>query len=132
MMLDQTVVIPNATPRDIYRLLLDSKQHADLIGAKAEIDPRIGGRFETFEGYAIGTTTKLVPYRCIEQTWRASDWPKEHFSTITFNFEETDNATVLRFQQTRLPSGTRKEFEKGWQDNYWQPLIDYFSSDKKQ
>lgn len=126
-MLEQTVVIPHATAADIYAVLLSSLKHGEVTGDSAEIDARIGGKVSAFSGYATGEITKLEPNVLIEQTWRASDWPNNHFSTITFELSDVQDGAQIHFTQTHLPNGTLQEFEQGWTDNYWDPLTSYFA-----
>jgi activator of HSP90 ATPase len=125
-MIDQKVVIPNATAAQVYEVLMDSKLHGDLIGDTATIDPVEGGYFSTFSGYSDGQTLKLEPGKLIEQTWRASDWGDEQYSTIRFQFKDTKDGVEVHFTQDNLPEGSQAEFEAGWQDNYWTPLTNCF------
>jgi activator of HSP90 ATPase len=126
-MIEHKIVIPGATANAIYSLLLDSKKHSQLIGDKATIDPVVGGLFSAFSGYADGKTTKLIPNKLIEQIWRASDWEDDHYSTIRFELSDVEGGAQILFTQSNLPEGTEAEFEDGWQDNYWEPLLKYFS-----
>jgi activator of HSP90 ATPase len=128
-MLEQTIVIPNATAADIYDVLLNSLKHSEVTGDTAEIDARVDGQFSSFSGYAVGKITKLESNKLIEQTWRASDWPQNHFSTIAFELSDVEGGAQIHFTQTHLPKGTMKEFEQGWIDNYWEPLKSYFASE---
>ncbi len=126
-MIKQTVVIPNATAQEIYDVLMDSKKHGDMVNDRAQIDPKVGGEFSTFGGYASGKTTNLVPGKLIEQAWRASDWEEGVYSKIRFELRDVDGGAEIQFTQTDLPEGTEAEFESGWQDFYWAPLKKYFS-----
>ncbi len=126
-MLTQTIFILHASAKEIYSVLLDSKLHTKLTGDKAVVDPREGGEFRTFGGYASGRTTRLVPNKLIEQTWRASDWSEGHYSKIKFEFKDVEGGCEIHFTQKNLPEGTEGEFESGWEDFYWSPLKKYFS-----
>lgn len=126
-MISQTVIIPRSSAKEIYSLLLNSKLHSKLIGEPASIKAGVGSEFSTYSGYATGRITKLIPGKVIEQTWRASDWPERHYSNIKFVFKDVKGGTQITFTQTNLPPGTEAEFETGWQDFYWNPLIKYFS-----
>lgn len=126
-MIDKKIKIANAKAKEIYQVLLDSDQHTELTGDKARITPHEGGAYETFDGYASGITKKLVPNTYIEQTWRASDWPDDQLSTITFALSDVDNGCEIHFTQTGIPKGRVEEYEQGWQDNYWHPLEQWFA-----
>ncbi len=126
-MIDQTLVIAGASAQELYEALLDSAKHTEIIGDKAVIDPKVGGTFTAFSGYASGTFTELVANSRIAQTWRASDWPKGHYSNIVFDISNTPQGARVHFTQTNLPKGTEAEFEAGWEDNYWTKLQQYFA-----
>ena len=130
-MIKQTIIVPHATAREVYDVLMDSKKHSDLTGDVAKIDAKVGGIFTAFSGYADGKTTGLVPGKRIEQTWRAADWPAGHYSKIVFELKDVASGAEIRFTQTDLPSGTESEFVSGWEDNYWKPLKKYFTKSSK-
>jgi activator of HSP90 ATPase len=126
-MISQTIIIPRSSAKEIYSLLLDTKLHTKLIGESAIIKPGVGSDFSLYSGYATGKITKLIPGKVIEQSWRANDWPKDHYSSVKFVFRDVRGGTQINFNQTNLPPGTEAEFENGWADFYWNPLIKYFS-----
>lgn len=105
---------------------MDSKKHSELTSDKAQISTHEGGEFSVFDGYATGKIIKLIPGKLIEQTWRACYWPQGSYSNIRFEFSDTPNGAQIVFTQDNLPEGTQAEFESGWQDNYWKPLLDLF------
>lgn len=127
-MIDQYIIIPGATAKGIYETLLDSRQHTTLISDKAEIIPKEGGKFRAYSGYAIGRITKLIPGKLISLTWRARDWPSKHFSKVSFHLSNVESGAQIHFTQSGLPEGKEAEFESGWQDFYWTPLINYFAN----
>jgi activator of HSP90 ATPase len=127
-MLEQTILIPNATAKQLYVVLLDSSLHSKLINDEAIIDARVGGGFITFSGYSNGMFTKLEDGKLIAHTWRTKDWPKDHYSTVVFELSDTADGAQIHFTQTNLPEYTEDEFMQGWQDNYWKPLEEYFTS----
>ena len=55
----QIILIP-ATPEEVYDALIDEKKHAEFTGAKAKIDPKIGGKFTAWDGYIFGKNLELV------------------------------------------------------------------------
>ena len=126
-MIKQLVMIPNATAQQVYELLTDSAKHTVLTSSLANIDPRKGGQFSTFDGYATGSIIDLKPYSLIEQTWRADDWPGGHLSKIKFELADNHQGTQIEFTQSNIPEGREPEYEAGWDDFYWSPLKEYFS-----
>lgn len=123
-MITQTIFL-DAPPEKIYECLINEKKHSEFTNASAKIIPVVGGDFSVWDEYATGKTLELVLNKKIVQIWRASDWPKNVFSTVTFDFLEKDNGTSLTFTQVGVPEEFEKEIEKGWEDFYWKPLKKY-------
>ena len=126
-MIEKTFLVPGATAKDIYNVWLNSKEHSRLIGDTAEIQPKVGGSFSAFSGYATGKFIALVEDFSIEQTWRASDWPYGHESNVKLELMDVSDGVQIHFTQINLPEGTEEEFTQGWQGNYWDRLELYFS-----
>lgn len=117
----QSVTV-NARPAEVYETLLDSRKHSRLTGGKASISRKVGGRFTAFDGYAEGVNLELQSGRKIVQSWRASDWPANHFSKATFALKKVKGGTRLTFTQTGVPNSQSASIKQGWIDYYWTPL----------
>ena len=50
----------NASPHDVYELLMDSEKHTKFTGAKASISREVGGAFTAYDGALSGTILELV------------------------------------------------------------------------
>jgi activator of HSP90 ATPase len=111
-----------ASPHDVYEALMDSSKHAEFTGAGARISRKVGGKFSTYDGYSAGTNLELIPDEKIVQSWRASDWPKGHYSKVTFELTKTKTGTKLTFMQTEIPEEYYDDIAQGWLDFYWTPL----------
>ena len=111
-----------ATPHEVYEALMDSAKHAKFTGSKARISREVGGKFSAFDGYSEGTNLELVPDEKIVQTWRASDWPAGHYSTVTFLLKGIDKGTKLTFTQVSVPDEQLEDVSQGWKDFYWTPM----------
>ena len=112
----------NATPRAIYRALMDSKKHAAFTGAPAKIDPKVGGRFAAWGQHLCGVNVELIKNKRIVQAWRAQNWPAGHYSIATFELKAAHGGTVLVFTHTGIPAANAKSINAGWKSHYWQPL----------
>ena len=98
-------VIP-AAPERIYAAWLSSDEHTAFTGDKAVVEPFVGGRHTTFDGYASGQTVELQPGRRIVQTWRAEDFPVgSPDSRVEVTLEETVGGTMVTILHTEIPSG---------------------------
>jgi activator of HSP90 ATPase len=116
-----------AEPHDVYEALMDSKKHSEFTGAEATISRKIGGKFTTWDDYASGENVDLIVDKKIVQKWRAADWPKDHYSFITFEFKKKNQGTSMDFTQTDIPEEAYEDVAQGWIDWYWEKLKEYFS-----
>ena len=116
-------IIIKAAPREIYETLMDSKKHSEFTGGEAKINPKVGGKFTAYDGYAEGKNLELAPDKKIIQSWRASDWPEGHFSTVTFLLKKNGKgSTKLEFSQKEIPREFTKDISDGWKEYYWKPI----------
>ena len=111
-------------PSEIYESLIDSEKHSAFTGDKAIISAKEGGKFTAYGDYIEGTNIKLIKNKKIVQKWRTSDWPKDHYSIITFEIKEKDGETELIFTQKGIPENSDVS-EKAWTRYYWNPLRDF-------
>ncbi|MCX6081011.1 MAG: SRPBCC family protein [Chloroflexi bacterium] len=118
----EQMVIFKASPHEVYEALMDSGKHSAFTKSVALISAEMGAEYSAYDGYITGKNLELVPDAKIVQSWRAVDWPEDHFSVVTFLFTPVGAGTRLDFTQTNLPPGTEEEFIQGWIDNYWEPM----------
>ena len=125
----QEIILP-CSPQTAFDAWMDSKTHGEMINAKAEIDPKVGGKFDIWDGYAVGKTVGLDPEKLrIVQEWRddSTDWPDGYYSRITLVFKPHNNDQAkLLFTHTGIPAEHAKSIEQGWIDYYWKPMKGYF------
>jgi activator of HSP90 ATPase len=117
----QSVTI-KATPHEVYEALMDSRKHSKFTEAKASISRKMGGKFKAYGDYISGVNLELVPDKKIVQSWRGSDWPKGHYSKVTFSLKRVKGGTRLTFGQSGLPEKYYKDISQGWRDYYWKPM----------
>ena len=126
-MIKQTIKF-TASPEVIYDILMDEKKHADFTKANAHIDPTVGGKFSVWDDYATGENLELMPGQKIVQLWRASDWPDDAVSKVTFALKSTETGTELQFTHENIPKGFEDDIAQGWKDFYWEPLGEYLQN----
>lgn len=96
-----------ASPRELFDLYLDAKQHGTAIGAKAAISRKVGARFSIFGGGLRGKTLVVVPHRMIVQFWRADSWkPGDTDSILTLLFSEAGQGGQIELIQANVPAHT--------------------------
>ncbi len=114
----------DAPPHEVYEVLMDSKKHTQLAGAKSTVSRKVGGRFSISDGYMIGENLEIVPDKKIVQTWKPEEdcWPEGHYSKITFSLTPSRGGTRLVFTHSGVPVVCGKRFDSGWKDYYWTPM----------
>jgi len=121
----QTVTF-NASPQEVYEVIMDSKKHESLSGEKASISREVGGAFKAWGEHISGFNLVLQPDRKIVQAWRAHDWWDDHYSIATFDLCEVDGGTELRFTQIGVRPHRFEGHSRGWIETYWQFMQELF------
>lgn len=117
-----------ASPSDVYEAWMSSERHGAMTGTEARIDPRPGGEYEAGDGYIWGRTVALERGRRIVQTWRTSEFDESDAdSEIEVLLEAVDGGTRLTLHHRNVPDGQIGYEQGGWQDNYFDPMQDYFA-----
>ncbi len=126
-----TTTIP-ASPEEIYQAWLDSLAHSEMTGAAANMSEQIGAEVSAWDGYISGRNLELVPGERIVQSWRTSEFADEHGdSVITILLEEADEGTLLTLEHSNVPDEQRSYEEGGWEENYFEPMVVYFTERKQ-
>lgn len=120
----------DASPEEIYNLIMDEKKHAEFTGSKATISIKQNGKFSVFDGYIHGHNIELVKGKKIVQAWHFAEdgWPDDHFSVCTFELEKAGNKTKLRFLQTNVPEHKVESIKEGWKQYYWDAMKAYLKA----
>jgi activator of HSP90 ATPase len=117
------------SPEEIYEVLMDSRKHAKLTGASANISREVGGTISAYDGYIEGKNVELVRNRRIVQLWRGSDWPEGVFSRVTFALHKISGGTHISFRQSGVPDIQYTAIKQGWIDFYWEPMRKRFDKE---
>ena len=109
---------------------MDEKKHSLVTRGDARISRDVGGMFFTNNGYATGRNLELVPDSKIVQSWRAADWPRNLYSTVTITLFLISGKTKLSFVQKGEPVNQYEEIKQWWQDTYWEPMKTILESER--
>lgn len=124
-------VFLQVNPEKAYQDWLDSAAHSAFTGSPAEIDPVIGGMFFAWEGYIWGKTQELTEGKRIRQTWRTNEFPDDSpDSILEILFEPDGEGTRLTLIHTAIPENQADEYEKGWEEFYFEPMRKYYGGMK--
>jgi activator of HSP90 ATPase len=119
--LRQSVTL-KASPEEVYRTLVDSKEHARFTGASARISGRAGTSFELYDRSLTGIVVAAEKGRRLVLAWRSEEWPKGHYSIAQFSFTKVRGGTRLTFEQFGIPASDYADIREGWKQYYWEPL----------
>lgn len=125
----QTVSFPKASPEEIYRAFLSSKEHSEFTGSDARCTAKVGQRFTAWDGYISGKNIELAKDKKIVQEWTTTEWPEGYEpSILTISLTAEGNGTRLKMIQTKVPASQYDEYNQGWYESYWDPMNEYFSN----
>jgi len=126
-----TTTIP-ASPQEVYDAWLDSLAHTEMTGGEANVSDEIGAELSAWGSYISGRNLELIPGERIVQSWRTSEFGDEHAdSIITLTLEEVEDGTRLTLEHSNVPDEHRSYEEGGWQENYFEPMVVYFTERKQ-
>ena len=119
----QTVTF-DASPHDVFELLMDSKKHSKFTNASARISRKAGGAISIFDNWITGKNLEIVTDKRIVQSWRAEleNWSEDYFSKVTFILEKDGKKTRLRFIHSGVPEQHYQSLKEGWYEHYWNPM----------
>jgi len=116
-----------ASPQQVYEAWLDSGQHTSMTGAKAKIDPAVGGRFSAWDGYISGRTLSLEAPRRILQAWRTPEFPAgSDDSLVEVLIEPARAGSKITLRHSGIPAGQADGTREGWEDYYFKPMREHF------
>lgn len=116
-----------AIPEKVFRAWLSSDGHSAMTGSPAKVEPRVGGAFTAWDGYITGKTLELKPYTRIVQAWRTSEFSEDSpDSRLELLLEPSKDGTKLTLIHSNIPADQADSYEGGWEDNYFNPMKEYF------
>jgi len=123
-----STVIP-ASPAEVYDAWLDSIAHAEMTGGgEAVMSDEVGAEISALDGHITGRNLELVAPERIVQAWRTDEFDDEtEDSIVTILLQVTEDGTLLTLEHSNVPDQYKSYEEGGWQSNYFDPMIAYFS-----
>ena len=128
----QTVIIPNASPKQVYDAYVDPKKHSEFTDSKATGKPKVGGKYSSWDGYIFGKYLVLDDGKRVVQEWTTTDWEEGYpASKLELTFNAVPGGTEIVMVHSNVPKVQAVEVEQGWTEFYWDPLKEYFSEQAK-
>jgi len=118
----------NAAPDEVFELLTDQEKVALWGCGKALVEPKVGGKFEMFDGWVKGKVLDYTPGKSLSYTWRPDDFKKDWAdSVVSYDLSPSkDGGTMVKLEHHKLPNLTEtKNHEKGWEDFVFGPINEF-------
>ena len=113
----------------LYSAWLDSDQHEAMTGGEASVSDREGDSFTAWDEYITGKNIELIPNTKIRQAWRTTDFLEDQpDSEIVLEFIPLENGRSRLVLRHNGLTDADEHYRAGWEDNYFEPMADYFSS----
>ncbi len=121
--INQTVIIPKASPKQVYDAYVDPKKHGEFTDSKATGKPVVGGKFSAWDGYIFGKYLALEDGKRVVQEWITTDWEEGYGpSKLELTFRAVPQGTEITLVHSEVPKLQEYEIAEGWTENYWEPL----------
>jgi len=128
----QTVIIPNASPKQVYDAYVDPEKQSEFTDSKATGKPKVGGKYSSWDGYIFGKYLVLDDGKRVVQEWTTTDWEEGYpASKLELTFNAVPGGTEIVMVHSNVPKVQAVEVEQGWTEFYWEPLKEYFSEQAK-
>jgi hypothetical protein len=122
-----TSTIPVA-PTTLYFAWIDSTHHSSMTGMTAKLEPVVGAKYSTCNGYVTGKLVILDLGRRIVMSWRTTDFPRDAAdSRVEVHFETLGPSTRILILHTDIPEGQAEKYKTLWNEQYIAPMRSYFS-----
>ena len=118
----------NAAPDEVFELLTNQEKVAQWGGGKAIVEPKVGGKFEMFDGWVRGKVLDFKPGKSLSYSWRPDDFHKEwEDSVVSYQFAPAkEEGTNVKLNHHKLPNNAQaKNHEHGWNDQVFGPINDF-------
>jgi activator of HSP90 ATPase len=128
----QSVQFP-VSGKELYKIFLSSKRHAEFTGGKVTISPKPGSKFSAFNGMLSGQTLWTLPGKMLVQRWRGTHWPKSDADSILIvQFSDVSGGGRIDLVHVNVPEHDHAGVTGGWKTFYWGPLRKYLKTGKRQ
>jgi activator of HSP90 ATPase len=126
----QSIKLP-ASPEELYRTMMDSKNHTTMTGMPAKIGAKAGEKWTAFGGSIYGRNLMLVPGKIIVQAWRSTYFKKsDPDSIMVMTFNKVPGGARIDLVHVNVAAQDHKGVTNGWKQYYWDPWRAYIEKMK--
>jgi activator of HSP90 ATPase len=131
MSIHQEAVI-EATPEQVYAVLVDGERFGAMTGMPARISDEEGTVFTLFGGRIEGRQVELVPGERVVQAWRAGaahpePWGPGVYSIVRYSLAPHGAATRFVIDHDAIPPHEEERLAGAYPTFYQDPLAAYFA-----
>ena len=130
-----------ATPKRLFEAWLDSREHSDITGLVAIVDPAVGGIINVLDGLIAGTNIQVEPYHRIVQVWEVASTDVASFESHVEIVLSTlmgegaianahDDGTTITVTHSKLSTGQSLFSPEWWEQTYFGGMDKYFSRNR--
>ena len=121
----QTYLI-NSSLGEVWKALTNPKYIDGWGGGPAEMDDKVGTKFEFWGGDIFGKNIEIIPLKKIKQEWFGGNWEKP--SIVTFTLTEEKETVKIDLLHTDVPDNEARNIDEGWKEYYLGPLKKYLEN----
>jgi activator of HSP90 ATPase len=126
----QKVFVP-ATPDEVYDAFMDPQKHSDFTHTHTTGSREEGGEVSASDGYISARNVELIKGKKIVQEWTTSEWPTGYPpSTLELDLKKVAEGTELTMTHSKVPEEQADDYAEGWNEYYWNPMVEYFQKKK--
>ena len=130
-----------ATPKRLFVAWLDSREHSDITGLAAIVDPAVGGIINALDGLIAGTNIQVEPYHRIVQVWEVASTDIVSFKSRVEIVLSTlmgegaianshDDGTTITVMHSQLSTGQSLFSPEWWEQTYFGGMDAYFARNR--
>ena len=124
-----SITLP-AGPEAVFDALTNSKKILAWSGGQRGIvEPKVGGKFEFFDGWVKGKVLAYERGKRLSYTWLTADWPEgTQASVVSYVLTKAGARTKISLTHAWFPNAKEmKSHKSGWTEYVFNPLKHYFS-----
>ena len=121
----------NASPTEVFELLMDENKHSRFTQKSANIEAKEGGQFSFCNGNHTGYFVRIMKNKRIVLAWTHRKFPRNHYTIVDIQLEKHENGgTRLLMNQTGVPEAHDGWLTEAWRKTYWNPLEAYVQEEE--
>jgi activator of HSP90 ATPase len=114
-------------PEDMYAAITNPFTLELWTGYPAQVSTEPGSEFSMWDGDICGRMVSCEENVSVVQEWYFGD--QEEKSIVTYKITKDKGNTRLKITHENIPQDAFDEINEGWDDNFGEPLKQFFNAD---